>query len=105
MVIFFLLNIPDQKMTTLSTKAKLAQLDVYGSALILPGSVCLVLALQWGGLTYAVSWNILAVGIWILNHLIVEQCPHHRSPSPGWLIVAGVCPSTSLSAQDCNDCS
>ncbi|KAI5459128.1 major facilitator superfamily domain-containing protein [Mariannaea sp. PMI_226] len=51
-IILFLLKIPPKKETRLSTKAKIAQLDVYGSILIVPGSVCAILALQWGGLTY-----------------------------------------------------
>ncbi|KAI8307208.1 Efflux pump aflT [Colletotrichum sp. SAR11_59] len=55
LVIIFLLKLPDREASTLSTKAKLAQLDFYGTSLLIPGTVCLLLALQWGGLTYA--WN------------------------------------------------
>jgi MFS family permease len=54
-IILFLLKIPDRDTTKLPTKAKLAQLDFYGTALIMPGIVCLILALQWGGVTYPVS--------------------------------------------------
>ncbi|GKT46252.1 RUS1 family [Colletotrichum spaethianum] len=35
--------------------AKLAQLDFYGTGLVVPGSVSLILALQWGGSVFA--WN------------------------------------------------
>ncbi|KAF4830410.1 Efflux pump aflT [Colletotrichum tropicale] len=55
LVIVFLLKLPDREASTLSTKAKLAQLDFYGTSVLIPGTVCLLLALQWGGLTYA--WN------------------------------------------------
>lgn len=55
LAIFFLLDLPRQNTPNLSSKAKLAQLDFYGTALIVPGTVCLLLALQWGGLTYPVS--------------------------------------------------
>ncbi|OTA61029.1 putative MFS aflatoxin efflux pump [Hypoxylon sp. EC38] len=52
LVIAFLLHVPDRKTTKISTKAKLAQLDALGTALLIPGVVCLLLALEWGGLTY-----------------------------------------------------
>jgi MFS family permease len=55
LVIFFLLDLPRQDTSQLPSAAKLAQLDFYGTALIVPGTVCLLLALQWGGLTYPVS--------------------------------------------------
>jgi hypothetical protein len=32
------------------------QLDAFGTALLIPGVVCLLLALQWGGQTYAVCY-------------------------------------------------
>ena len=52
--VFFLLDIPDRDSTKISTKEKLSQLDVVGTSLLAPGIVCLLLALQWGGLTYPV---------------------------------------------------
>jgi MFS family permease len=54
-IILCFLDITGREMTTTSNKVKLAQLDFYGTALIVPGTVCLILALQWGGLAYAVS--------------------------------------------------
>lgn len=51
--IFFLLNIPDRATTHLPNRQKLAQLDALGIFFLLPGVVCLLLALQWGGATYA----------------------------------------------------
>ncbi|KAK2602487.1 hypothetical protein N8I77_009015 [Diaporthe amygdali] len=50
--IFFLLQVPDRATTRLPRKEKLAQLDPLGVALLLPGVICLLLALQWGGLEY-----------------------------------------------------
>lgn len=57
-VIQLLLNIPDQDKTKLSLKAKILQLDIYGTVLFIPGTVCLVLVLQWGGLVHAVSTKV-----------------------------------------------
>jgi MFS family permease len=55
LIVLFFLKIPGRDTANISTKAKLAQLDIYGTALIVPGTVCLILALQWGGTTYHVS--------------------------------------------------
>jgi hypothetical protein len=53
--IFLLLKIPDRETTKLPLKAKLSQLDFLGTSVLIPAIVCLLLALQWGGLTYAWS--------------------------------------------------
>jgi MFS family permease len=54
-VIAFCLKVPDRDTTKLPWTKKPSQLDVLGSAVLIPGVVCHVLALQWGGQTYAVS--------------------------------------------------
>jgi MFS family permease len=56
-VVFFLMKIPDRDSTKIPTKEKLLQLDFYGSILVITACVCLVLALQWGGVTYAVGFD------------------------------------------------
>jgi MFS family permease len=53
--IFFLLHVPDGDTTKLPLMERLLQLDFPGTAALVPGIVCLLLALQWGGQTYAVS--------------------------------------------------
>ena len=52
--VLFLLHIPphDKKQTA---KEKIKQLNIWGLAALVPGVVCLCLALQWGGFTYSVS--------------------------------------------------
>ena len=41
-------------------KERMRQLDPIGTAVFLPGIVCLLLALQWGGSTYAWgNWRII----------------------------------------------
>lgn len=55
--ILFLLQVPDRPNTKNSLKDKLRQLNALGLLALLPGIVCLCLALQWGGTTYAVSFG------------------------------------------------
>ncbi|KAH8660370.1 major facilitator superfamily domain-containing protein [Xylariales sp. PMI_506] len=75
--ILFLLRIPDRDTTKLAIKEKLAQLDFYGTFLIIPGTTCLILALQWGGLTYLWSdGRIIALlvlaGLLLLGFVLVQ---------------------------------
>ncbi|TVY80635.1 Rubrofusarin-specific efflux pump aurT [Lachnellula suecica] len=53
--IFFLLSVPDRPNTSIPLKDKVRQLNGLGMLALLPGVVCLCLALQWGGITY--SWS------------------------------------------------
>ncbi|KAI1336204.1 putative MFS aflatoxin efflux pump [Xylariaceae sp. FL0016] len=77
-IIGLLLRVPDREETKLPLKSKLAQLDAPGTAVLMPAVVCLLLALQWGGLTY--SWNngriiaLLTVGILLLICFVLIQC-------------------------------
>lgn len=54
--IYFFLKVPNRDTSKLPWTQKLSQLDAPGTALLVPGVVCLLLALQWGGQTYAVSY-------------------------------------------------
>lgn len=50
-----LLHVPGRETTKLPLKEKILQLDLLGTSVFLPGTVALLLALQWGGLEYPVS--------------------------------------------------
>ncbi len=55
-VILFFLHIKrDSNPTGASTMARVLQLDLLGTAILIPCVVCLLLALQWGGAEY--PWN------------------------------------------------
>lgn len=54
--VFFLLHIPDRPTTNAPFKEKLRQLNALGMIALIPGVVCLCLALEWGGTTYSVSF-------------------------------------------------
>jgi hypothetical protein len=57
--IVFLLKVPDPDTIKQSWTKKLSKLDIVGTVLLIPGVVCLVLALQWGGgQAYAVSYPL-----------------------------------------------
>ncbi|KAF7554336.1 hypothetical protein G7Z17_g2943 [Cylindrodendrum hubeiense] len=53
--VFFLLSVPNRSSTTDTLKHKLQQLNAEGLIALIPGIICLCLALQWGGFTY--SWS------------------------------------------------
>ncbi|KAK7723292.1 hypothetical protein SLS63_008945 [Diaporthe eres] len=53
-VVYLFLDIPDREETKLPLAKKLKQLDAPGTTVLVPGVVCLLLALQWGGQTYSV---------------------------------------------------
>lgn len=57
-VVILMLKLPVQN-ARLSLKQQLMQLDPLGTAIFLPCIVCLLLALQWGGTTYA--WNSIRI--------------------------------------------
>lgn len=54
-VVAWALKVPNRKIANLTLTEKLKQLDPLGTAALVPGVVCLLLALQWGGSSYAVS--------------------------------------------------
>lgn len=56
-LVSILLQVPDCSDIKMPLKDKLRQLNVLGLVALIPGVVCLCLALQWGGTTYAVSLN------------------------------------------------
>jgi MFS family permease len=56
-IIALFLRVPDRETTKLPLGQKMIQLDLLGTSLITPGVVCLLLALQWGGPTYPVSYS------------------------------------------------
>jgi len=54
LVIIFLLEVPDREETKLPLKDKILQLDLVGTSVLLPGTLFLLLALEWGGSVYPV---------------------------------------------------
>jgi hypothetical protein len=68
-VLIFTLHTPASKNTD-SRKEQLKKLDPYGTAVFLPGIVCLLLALEWGGTTYAWA-NARIIVLFILGAILL----------------------------------
>lgn len=59
-VIALFVHLPTPKRRHVTLREQINQLDPIGTAVFLPGVVCLLLALQWGGTTYPWSnWRII----------------------------------------------
>jgi len=65
-VIALCLRLPDRDATKFPWVKKLQQLDILGTSILVPGVICLLLALQWGGQAYTVS-----------DHTLALQCTTH----------------------------
>ncbi|KAH0833590.1 putative HC-toxin efflux carrier TOXA [Fonsecaea pedrosoi] len=70
-VLFFVLQLPEgaTKRTKIPLKEQLQKLDPLGTAVFIPSIVCLLLALQWGGTTYAWS-NARIIVLLILSGIL-----------------------------------
>ncbi|KAK3681350.1 putative MFS transporter [Podospora appendiculata] len=70
LALYFFLHIPPRTKASQPLKKKLAQLDFPGTALVAPGVICLLLALQWGGQTYA--WgNARIIALFVLAGVLL----------------------------------
>ena len=85
LVIAFSLKVPDRDTTKLPWAKKLSQLDTLGTAVLVPGVVCLLLALQWGGQTYAVSYPTI-----ILTFLCIDSLQWSNGRIVALLTLTGV---------------
>ncbi|KAK9365634.1 major facilitator superfamily domain-containing protein [Lipomyces kononenkoae] len=91
MFTFFLLQVPGRPKIKIPLKDKLRQLNALGMLALVPGVICLCLALQWGGSTYAwsegriIALLVLAVVLLIVFALIQSgsrskpHCPRASS--------------------------
>ncbi len=78
---FFLLRLPDRPDTKDTLQHKLQKLNVEGLVALLPGVVCLCLALQWGGFTYSVSDPRLGL---LSRHFLLHQSRQVEANTSQW---------------------
>lgn len=76
-MLVFVLHLPPKQRKQATLWEKFQQLDPVGTLLFLPSIVCLLLAMQWGGTTYAwSSWRIILLlvfaAVLFLAFLIVQ---------------------------------
>jgi MFS family permease len=70
LVVALFLKLPKHKNPGLSLKQQFAQLDPLGTLCFIPGTICLLLALQWGGTTY--PWNDgRIVALFVLSGVLI----------------------------------
>ncbi|KAK1760409.1 major facilitator superfamily domain-containing protein [Echria macrotheca] len=69
-----LLKVPDREETKLPLTQKILQLDLLGTAALLPGTICLLLALQWGGSEYPWSAGRIIALLVVASVLLVVFC-------------------------------
>ncbi|KAI9734103.1 MAG: MFS sugar transporter [Claussenomyces sp. TS43310] len=71
-VIAFFFTPPERRSVgTLSWKERLGQLDLIGTAFFMPAIICILLALQWGGSTYA--WgNARIIALFVLFGVLIS---------------------------------
>ncbi|KUJ11674.1 putative MFS multidrug transporter [Mollisia scopiformis] len=87
-LIFFLLHIPDRAANKMSPKEKLQQVNILGLLGLIPGIVCLCLALQWGGTKYTwgngrvVALLVLAFALLIFFALVQVWKPEQAIIAP-----------------------
>ena len=86
-VIAVFLKVPDREATKLPLADKIRQLDLLGTCILVPGVVCLLLALQWGGPEYPVSGLAYSIRVCLLEDVLltvwaVERRPHHCAADP-----------------------
>jgi MFS family permease len=86
-IIFFFTSPQRKKLAKVGWKGQLKQMDLPGTSLFLPGVVCLLLALQWGGTKYAWgSGRIIALlvlaGVLLLGFVLIQIFSGERATVP-----------------------
>ena len=82
-------RIPYREETHQSTWKKLSQLDGVGTTVFVPGTICLILALTWGGLDYPVS-RYAPVQVRLTRASFLTQRQWNEGRIIALLVVAGV---------------
>ena len=90
-IICFVLKLPKAKNADMPLREQFHRLDPIGNVFFLPGMVCLLLALQWGGSTYA--WNdgrIIALfilfGLCIITFICIQVWKKELATIPPHII-------------------
>ena len=90
-IILFLLKPSEPSQKGLTIKQQLLKLDLLGELFLLPCIICLLLALQWGGSTYAWSdGRIIALftlfGVLLIAFVVVQVFMQDTATIPARII-------------------
>jgi MFS family permease len=78
LVIALFFKAPDRKaLASLTWSERANQLDLFGTAFFMPGVICLLLALQWGGSKYEwANWRVIILfvffGVLIIIFIVIQ---------------------------------
>jgi MFS family permease len=91
-IILLILKLPQPKDVNLTLRQQLAQLDPLGTICFLPSIICLILALQWGGTTYAwSSWRIILLlalfSVLIVAFALIQVVKGDSGTLPPWILL------------------
>ncbi|EMD91252.1 hypothetical protein COCC4DRAFT_155316 [Bipolaris maydis ATCC 48331] len=86
-VVFFFFSNPERKYSHIPVKERLKNIDIAGAVFLICSIVCLLLALQWGGFTYAWSnskvWGtLLGFGLLISVFIFLQIRQGERATLP-----------------------
>jgi hypothetical protein len=70
-IVFFFHSPPRKAEARVSWKERAEQFDIYGTIVFLPAIICLLLALQWGGSTYAWSSGRIIALLVVFGVLVI----------------------------------
>ena len=86
-IIFAVLKLPSPKNANTTIRQQFVQLDPLGTLFFLPSTVCLLLALQWGGSTYA--WKdgriialLVLFGVFMITFIAIQVWKQEAATVP-----------------------
>lgn len=89
--LFFLVKSPKENFTGITSFRDLRKFDIPGTIVFLPGIVCLLLALQWGGSKYPWhSWHVIVAfvmgGLLICAFILIQYWQQENATLPPRII-------------------
>lgn len=99
LVIFFILPSPEPALPGHTWREILVRLDLFGNLLLLPGIICLILALQWGGAQYAWSDSrVIACLVIFAAFVLIFAAWEYLTPKTAMLTKELICNRSMLSS-------
>jgi hypothetical protein len=99
--VFFFFKNPDRKFTNISLRQKIKEMDLLGASFLISAIVCLLLALQWGGIQYPWKasrvWGcFLGFGFLIIIFITIQLRLGERATIPPRILKQRTIAATAL---------